>query len=275
MSVMEKLIFGISGLPLGDGSRKFNYASGIAYLGAIGLDAMELLFVRSVNVTDKNSAEIMRAKKAHNIYLSAHGSYYVNLNAATAALQAQSLERIGKAANALSLVAGESLVFHPGYYLKNSREESYAAIRNNLAKLPDTGVCYRLETTGKGTQFGTVEELVALCKQVGTCKLCLDFAHIHARNNGNLKGYADFAAILQYVSDELGASALRDLHIHMGGVRYTEKGERHHLPLTESDFNYLACLKALKDFGVQGCVVAEGPRVEHDALLLKRAYAGL
>ena len=75
MSVMEKLIFGISGLPLGDGSRKFNYASGIAYLGAIGLDAMELLFVRSVNVTDKNSAEIMRAKKAHNIYLSAHGSY--------------------------------------------------------------------------------------------------------------------------------------------------------------------------------------------------------
>ena len=77
----------------------------------------------------------------------------------------------------------------------------------NLARLPDIGVAYRLETTGKGTQFGAVEELVSLCKEISTCKLCLDFSHIHARKIGGLKSYADFAAILQYVVDELGPSA--------------------------------------------------------------------
>jgi deoxyribonuclease IV len=272
---MDKLIFGISGLPLGDGSRKFNYASGIEYLSSIGLDAMELLFVRSVNVTDKNCADILAAKRKHNIYLSAHGSYYINLNAESVSMQEQSLERIQQGAAALLKVLGESLVFHPGFYLKNSKEASYLAIKNNLASLPDLGVAYRLETTGKGTQFGSVQELVALCKEVGTCKLCLDFAHIHARNNGSLKGYDDFAAILQYVSDELGRSALDTLHLHMGGIRYTEKGERNHLPLRESDFPYVECLKALKDFKVKGCVVAEGPLVEHDALLLKRTYEAL
>jgi len=55
---MEKLLFGISGLPIGNGSSKFNYASGINYVKSIGLDAMELLFVRSVNVTDKNKDAI-------------------------------------------------------------------------------------------------------------------------------------------------------------------------------------------------------------------------
>ena len=272
---MEKLIFGISGLPLGDGSRKFNYASGIEYVAAIGLDALELLFVRSVNVTDKNCAEILHARKKHHVYLSAHGSYYLNLNAESRMLQEQSLQRIQLAASALAKVQGESLVFHPGFYLKSSREEAYLSIRDNLRRLPDAGITYRLETTGKGTQFGTVQELVALCKEVGTCRLCLDFSHIHARNNGCLKGYRDFAAILQHVADELGSSALQDLHVHMGGIRYSEKGERNHLPLEESDFNYLACLQALKDFQVKGCVIAEGPRVENDALLLKRSYLKL
>lgn len=275
LELMEKLIFGISGLPLGDGSRKFNYASGIEYVRDFGLDAMELLFVRSVNVTDKNCDDILAAKRKHNVYLSAHGSYYINLNAESAALQEQSLVRIRQGAEALLKVKGESLVFHPGFYLKRSKEASYLAIKKSLASLPDLGVAYRLETTGKGTQFGTVEELVALCKEIGTCKLCIDFSHIHARNNGSLKEYDDFAAILQYLADQLGQAALDNLHVHMGGIRYTEKGERNHLPLRDSDFRYLECLKALKDFKVRGCVIAEGPQVENDALLLKRSYEAL
>ena len=272
---MEKLLFGISGLPLGNGTGKFNHASAVEYVHTIGLDAMEILFVRSINVTDKNKDDIVRAKKAYDVYLSAHGSYYINLNADTGALQEQSLERIRLCAEALRKIEEVNLIFHPGFYLKNSKEETYATIKTNLERLPDLGVAYRLETTGKPTQFGTVEELVSLCKDVRTCKLCLDFSHIHARNNGSLKGYEDFAAILQYVLDELGRSALDDLHVHVAGIRYSEKGERNHLPLQQSDFAYVDCLKALKDFRVQGCVTAEGPEVERDALLLKRAYETL
>lgn len=39
---MEKLLFGISGLPIGEEGQKFNYATGIEYLKKIGLEAMEL-----------------------------------------------------------------------------------------------------------------------------------------------------------------------------------------------------------------------------------------
>ena len=272
---MDKLLFGISGLPIGNKLKKFNYASGIEYIKSIGLDAMELLFVRNVNVTDKNKHILLKTKLDNDFYLSAHGSHYINLNADESEKQDQSMERIIKAMEGLSKVNGRSLIFHPGFYLKDSKEEAYDTIKNNLLKLPYKGIDYRLETTGKGTQFGTLEELVSLCKEVSSCKLCIDFSHIHARGNGSLKGYDEFAKILQYVFDNLGRSALDDLHIHMGGINYNEKGEKNHLPLLESDFNYVECLKAIKDFAVKGCVILEGPLVEKDALLLKNTYKNL
>jgi deoxyribonuclease-4 len=271
---INRLLFGISGLPIGNG-QKFNYASGITYLKGFGLDAMELLFVRSVNVSDKNKDAILENKLKNDFYLSAHGSYYINLNADEWKKQEESMQRIINAAEALAKVQGRSLIFHPGFYLKDSKEMTYDTIRQNLSRLPYKGIDYRLETTGKGTQFGTLEELVSLCKEVSSCKLCVDFAHIHARNNGSLKEYDDFAKLLQYIVDELGQVALHDLHIHMGGIQYSEKGERNHLPLEESDFNFKACLQALKDFNVKGCVICEGPRVEYDALLLKKTYETL
>lgn len=272
---MDKLLFGISGLPIYSGVKKINYASGISYLKKIGLDAMELLFVQNVNVTDKNKAAILKAKLENDFYLSAHGSHYINLNADEAEKQEQSLERVIKAAEGLSKVGGKSLVFHPGYYLKDTKEETYHTIKQNLSKLPWGEIDFRLETTGKGTQFGTLEELISLCREVEACKLCIDFSHLHARGNGCLKRYEDFAGILQKVRDGLGECALEDMHIHMGGIRYNEKGERNHLPILESDFNYIDCLSALKDFRVKGCVIAEGPLVEKDALLLKNTYRSL
>ncbi|MBC2578934.1 TIM barrel protein [Clostridium sp. DJ247] len=269
---MDKLLFGISGLPIGNGNEKFNYTSAIPYLKSIGLDAMELPFVRSVNITDKNKDMVLKAKIENDFYLSAHGSYYINLNADENEKQEQSMERILKGAEGLLKVKGRSLVFHPGFYLKDSKKETYNTIKENLSKLPQLGIDYRLETTGKGTQFGTIEELVSLCKEVKTCKLCIDFSHVHARYNGKLKSYDDFAETLQFISDELGKAALENLHMHISGINYGEKGEKNHLPLGESDFKYIDCMKALKDFHVKGCIICESPILEKDALLLKATY---
>ncbi|MFL0195924.1 TIM barrel protein [Clostridium sp. WILCCON 0269] len=272
---MNKLLFGISGLPLGDGTTKFNYSSAIDYLASLGLDAMELPFVRFINVTDKNKDSILQKKTENNFYLSAHGSYFINLNADELEKQLQSLERISKCASALSKVNGRSLIFHPGFYLKSSKEETYNTIKQNLLKLPYEHVDYRLETTGKGSQFGSLKELVSLCKDVPSCKLCVDFAHIHARYNGALKDYNDFAQILEYIQENLGEEALMDMHIHISGIRYSQKGELNHLPFLESDFNYIECLRALKNFQVKGCIICESPILEKDSLLLKNTYEKL
>ncbi|MFX0548831.1 TIM barrel protein [Hathewaya histolytica] len=272
---MENLLFGISGLPIGDGKTKFTYKTGISYLKSIGLDAMELPFVRSINITDKNKDGVLESKENNKLYLSAHGSYFINLNSDEEEKIDKSIERIINGAEALKKVKGRSLIFHPGYYLKDSAEETFNTIKDNLKRLPDLGVTYRLETTGKPTQFGSLEELVEICKEVKTCGLCIDFSHIHARYNGCLKTYDDFKNILQHIKDNLGSEALSDLHMHISGINYGEKGEKNHLPLLESDFKYMECMKALKDFNVKGCIICESPILEKDALLLKEYYMSL
>lgn len=270
---MDKLLFGISGLPMGtEEGKKFNYATGIEYLKSIGLDAMELPFVRSVNITSKNKDVVYKTKVDNNFYLSAHGSYFINLNAEEEEKVDKSIERIIKGADALDLVQGRSLVFHPGFYLKSSKEDTFNKILLNLKRLPEANIDYRLETTGKPTQFGSLEEIVALCKEVKTCKPCIDFSHLHAREVGALKEYKNFAYILEYIGEHLGRESLDDMHIHMSGINYTEKGERNHLPFDESDFNYKDCMKALKDYDVKGCIICESPILEKDAILLKEFY---
>jgi len=268
---MDKLLFGISGIPLGKGE-KFDYCSGIEYLNFLGLDAMELPFVRSVNVTAKNKDKILNMKNKTGMYLSAHGSYYINLNSKEEEKIEKSKERIIKGSEALESVGGRSLVFHAGYYLDSSKEETLDKIKAQLNDLPAGNVCYRLETTGKATQFGDLIELTNIAKEIPNCNLCIDFSHIHAREGGSLKNYSDFARILDYIGDNLGEMAIKDMHIHISGINYTSKGERNHLPLLESDFKYKECIKALADFNVKGCVICESPILENDALLLKETY---
>ena len=63
--------------------------------------------------------------------------------------------------------------------------------------------------------------------------------------------------------------------VHLAGIAYSEKGEKHHLPFLESDFNYQACMKAFVDYEVKGCVICESPILERDAKLLKDTYESL
>jgi deoxyribonuclease-4 len=127
---------------------------------------------------------------------------------------------------------------------------------------------------GKDSQFGTLEEVLQLCAEVEGVAPALDFAHWHART-GKVNSYNEFIAVLKKVEKRLGRAALDNLHIHVSGIRYGEKGENNHLNFAESDFNYEALVMALKDYKVKGMVICESPNLEDDAQLLKQAYEKL
>ena len=62
------------------------------------------------------------------------------------------------------------------------------------------------------------------------------------------------------------------MHMHIAGIKYSNKGEIKHLNLRESDLQYSELLKALKDFDVRGLLICESPSLEEDALLLQESY---
>ena len=124
---------------------------------------------------------------------------------------------------------------------------------------------------GKPSQFGTVAENLRLSGELEGVAPCIDFAHWHARS-GAFNSYPEFAALLAQVKESLGRAALDDMHIHFSGINYTAKGERNHLDLKDSDFNYTELIKAMRDYAVKGLVICESPNLEEDAQLLQETF---
>ena len=65
------------------------------------------------------------------------------------------------------------------------------------------------------------------------------------------------------------------MHMHVSGIEYGPRGEKKHLTLKDSDFNYKELLRALKNMDCAGFVICESPNLEDDALLLQRCYKRL
>ena len=211
------------------------------------------------------------------VRLSAHAPYFVNLNAHEPEKIWASQQRILQTARISSIFGAESIVFHAGFYLGDPPHDVYNRVKDYLAEIANRlkqeniRLWLRPEVTGKGTQFGTIDEVLNLCTEIEGVAPCIDFAHWHARTGG-FNSYAEFASMLRKVKGRLGDNALDKMHIHFAGIHYGQKGEIKHLNLKEADLQYIELLQALKDFNAKGLVVCESPNLEEDALLLQATY---
>jgi len=276
---MKELLFGTAGIPLSTNPR--TTADGIMHVRKLGLSAMELEFVHSVNITKEKAPEIKKTAEENNVVLTCHAPYFINLNSLEKEKITASIGRILNSARILNLCGGYSVCFHAGFYMGQNPKNVYDTIKRNLKEISSTlkkegsNIWIRPETTGKETQFGNVDEILQLSQELDNVMPCVDFAHFHARTNGKYNTYKEFAGILENIEKKLGKEGLENMHIHITGIAYGEKGEKHHLTLKESDLKYMELLKALKDFKVKGVVVSESPNIEEDALLMQKVYGKL
>ncbi|TGC11030.1 TIM barrel protein [Methanolobus halotolerans] len=270
-----KLFFGTAGTP--KSSKKRNSIAGIERVRELGLGCMELEFVRGVRMGEVTAGQVSEKAEKEEILLSVHAPYYINLNSAESVKVDASVERIYMSAKVGSICGARNIVFHPAYYHKDSPEKVYKRVFTILEQL--TGrladerieVVLRPETTGKASQFGSLRENVKLGSDIDNVLPCIDFAHLHARG-GEVNTYEEFAFALEMVESELGREGLDDMHMHVSGIEYGEKGERNHLNLEDSDLEYSELMKALKDFKVKGLLICESPDNENDALLMQKTY---
>ena len=274
---MEGLYFGTAGVPLSAGKTTL---SGIERIAELGLGCMELEFVRRVNLKEEAAVAVRDKAQSLGVRLSVHASYYINFNSLEPDKVLASQERLFQAARIGALAGALSVIFHPGYYMGIEPEEAYRNIRDALTVVlerldrENIKIKLRPELTGKASQFGAIDEIIALCQELPGVAPCIDFAHAHARY-GTMNTYGEVAGLLGKIKISLGQAALEDLHIHLSGIRYGVKGELSHLNLNESDMNYPEVLKALGSYGVKGLLICESPSLEEDALLLKKTYQAM
>jgi deoxyribonuclease-4 len=272
---MANLLFGTAGIPLS--TRPQETGEGIRRVAALGLDCMEIEFVEGVYLDETHARAMAGIARNNNVRLSVHAPYYLNFNAHEKSKLHASQGLLYKAAKIANFCEAKSVVFHAGFYLGDPPEQAYQAIKASLQsvveKMEEDGnpIMLRPESSGKPSQFGTIDEIASLSNELPGVSPCIDFAHWHARNGGN-NTYEEFCGLLRDLKKQLGESALHDMHIHISGIEYGKSGEKKHLPLLASDMRYDDLLRALKDYKVSGTVICESPNREEDALLLKESY---
>jgi len=275
----DSLLFGPSGVP--HSSPKPDTQSGIKRVAELRLDCMELAFVRSVQMKPEKAAQVKATAQEAGVRLTVHAPYYINLNSPEDDKLEASKERMLKAARIGAACGAESVCIHAAFYMKRDPEAVYANVLAGFREVRDTlaqegvEVWLRPEVMGKPSQFGTVEETVRLSRELDGVLPLVDFAHLHARSLGEYNSYDEFCGVLESLKAGLGREALERLHLHVSGIVYGPKGERHHVVLAESDFDYEALLRALKDHDCKGFVICESPNQEDDARLLKDTYEAL
>jgi deoxyribonuclease-4 len=271
----KDLLFGTGGIPRS--TKGTSSISGIKRLRELGLDCMELEFVQGVRMGEKGAKNVLEAANNEEVALSVHAPYYINLNSYEEKKLKASLERIYEAAKIGSLCGAESIVLHAGFYQKSSKKHTFESISKALKELTgqfrdeEIPAVLRPETMGKRTQFGTLEEVLALSAEIEGVMPCLDFCHLHARE-GKENSYFEFTDIFSGIEESLGKEGLSNMHMHISGVEYGTNGEKRHLNLKESDFNYPELMKVLKEFKARGRVILESPVLEEDALMLRKLY---
>jgi deoxyribonuclease-4 len=274
-----ELLFGTGGVPLSTESRSTE--AGIERIAELGLGCMEVEFVQGVRMSPEVAVPVGELAARKKIALTAHGPYFVNLNAVEPQKVHMSKERILQTARIAALFGARSITFHAAFYLKNTPAETYAVVKRHLQEVVNTlrkegnKVTISPEVTGKPSQFGTLEELLQLSSEIEGVALCIDFSHWHART-GKANSYQEFLAMLDQVEKKLGRRGLDNMHIHLSGIAYGNKGEIKHLMLPDSDLRYAELLKALKERKAKGVVICESvPYLEQDALLLQQTYREL
>ena len=278
---LQTFRFGTVSSPISTPKRPGGSIGAILRLAELDLNALELGWVRAVQVTEETCASIKATAEQKNVLLSVHAPYFINLNADDEEWP-KSRKRLMDAAHYGNLAGATDIVFHPGSYFGKQPNQVLPLAIDRLARCVNelreasNPVCLRPETMGKSAMLGSFEDTLEMSKEIPGVKPCLDFAHLHARpGDGLVNSYDEWARLLELYGRSLGNQAFGDLHVHLSGIQYGPKGEKEHLMIENADLDIHALFKALRDFRCGGRILCESPVMEDDAQRLQQTWREL
>lgn len=255
------------------------------WLADMGLDAYEYQCGNGVRCGEATARKIAEQAKMHNIIMSVHSPYYINLATPEPEKRAGNVNYILQSAQLAKYLGGDRVVVHSGALGKMTREEATALAKECLkivrseminAGFSDVRLC--IETMGKINQLGNLNEVMELCGVDDSFLPCIDFGHLNARTLGGLKTKADFEEIFDAIENKLGNERLKTFHSHFSKIEYTKGGEKKHLTYEDDvfgpDFDFVAEIMAERDVGATIICESAGTQAE-DALTMKKIYKSL
>jgi deoxyribonuclease-4 len=275
--------FGPAGVPPAFKVMKATLADVPKLLRVEGLDALEyeaIYWGGKPQIKKEDAERFGLEARKNDVWLSLHGSYFVNLCGKKNVVEA-SKKRLTACATAADWMRAYVVVFHPGFYGRRPHEEVLKSCVTALKDVVETmrslgisNVKIGAETMGKPSQLGSLEEVLTLCEEVEQTQLVIDWSHLHARGMGCFRTVDDFRSAVVEIENRLGGEAVKNMHCHFTKIEFTDKGERRHHTLDEAgygpDFGLLA--KIIAEFKLWPVMICESPLLDIDAMKMRDIF---
>jgi len=251
-----------------------------------GLDALEyeaIYWGGKPQIKREDAEKLGFRARENDVWLSLHGSYFINLCGEKKIVEA-SKKRLIACATAAEWMGAHVVVFHAGFYGKKPHElvlrsclEALRDVTQSLKSLGIKNARIGPETMGKPSQLGSLDEVLRIYQEVEQTQLVIDWSHLHARDMGRFRTVADFRTVVETVEHRLGIEAARDMHCHFTKIEFTDKGERRHHTLEEErygpSFDMLA--EIIAEFKLRPVIISESPLLDIDAIRMRDTLQSL
>lgn len=236
----------------------------------LGLDALEVQFGRSVNLSVEKARELAPRARELGVALSAHAPYYINFNS-EGENREKSENWLLSSLRSADAMGARIVVVHAASYMGRSPAAATRAVVESLKRVRKIMVeeglspIVGLETMGKVGSWGTYEEIAEVMSEVEGVEPVPDFAHIHARGQGCLRTEDDFRKALDGALDLFPGR----LHCHFSCIEYTARGEKRHLLLEMKEPDFALLCKVLPRSGRDVTIICESPDPSGDAVIMR------
>ena len=246
----------------------------LRYTKELGLDALEVEFVRGARITQERAKAIGKEAKSLDIRLSCHAPYFISFNSDEPETREKSIGWVMDTVRAAHALGAYIIVIHAASYGK-SPDTALGAVIEGLNKckniMDDEGikdVILGVETMGKKGQFGTLKEIAKVMESTDGVRPVLDVAHVHARDVGCLKTKEDMRNLTTEFFQLSGETA----HMHISCIKYGERGEISHLPLSSKDPDMQLLADVLEDSKQDCTFICESPLIAQDAVVFRDMF---
>ncbi len=215
--------------------------------------------------------EIGHMAKRLDVNLSIHTPYYMDLGGDDL-ITSTCIDSIRHAGIMMNALDGDIVVTSLGIYDdERPREEIEDQIYNIVGGIVDwwkgNGLTPRLgiEITGQQDVFGSLEQVLNICGEVGDLTPVINFSHQHARTDGTLLETDDFLDILEQVAPYSDGR----IHTEFAGVEYNDGNERRLTPIKKGDLKFEPLAEALSEMKPDCTIISTSPLLEHDAMYMR------
>ncbi len=277
--LQQRIRFGPAGYP---SEARGNIRKAFTILAEAGLDAFEYAAVYGLRTSEEKAKLIGDLSRDASITMSMHAAYYINLASNTLRIRKSSKERLVKALKFAPLMNVKRVVFHAGTHGNRSHEEAHTIIRNALRDVWDQagelskGAYLAPEIAGKLSAYGSVEQIIALCQEVDGCIPTIDWAHLYARSQGKINDKKSYLEVISRFENELGNKFVKNMHFHVSGITFTQKGEAAHRPLGQKwGPDILPLVDIVRECGYKPTFICESTNPLEGALYTKFLFEEL